>query len=104
MKLEKNFFLVDGVTLAKNLLGKVLVRKIDNKILKARIVETEAYMGPLDKAAHSYKIDVLIELNLCFLKVVTYIFISSMVCIIASILVLIKKIFLKLFLLEQLSL
>ena len=28
MKLEKNFFLVDGVTLAKNLLGKVLVRKI----------------------------------------------------------------------------
>ena len=32
MKLEKNFFLVDGVTLAKNLLGKVLVRKIDNKI------------------------------------------------------------------------
>lgn len=55
MKLEKNFFLVDGVTLAKNLLGKVLVRKIDNKILKARIVETEAYMGPLDKAAHSYK-------------------------------------------------
>lgn len=55
MKLEKNFFLVDGVTLAKNLLGKVLVRKIDNKILKARIVETEAYMGPLDKAAHSYQ-------------------------------------------------
>ena len=33
----------------------MLVRKIDNKILKARIVETEAYMGPLDKAAHSYK-------------------------------------------------
>ncbi|STO30856.1 3-methyladenine DNA glycosylase [Fusobacterium necrogenes] len=55
MKLEKNFFLVDGITLAKNLLGKVLVRKIDNKILKARIVETEAYMGPLDKAAHSYQ-------------------------------------------------
>lgn len=55
MKLEKNFFLVDGITLAKNLLGKVLVRKIDNKILKARIVETEAYMGPLDKAAHFYQ-------------------------------------------------
>lgn len=55
MKIQKNFFLVDGITLAKKLLGKILVRKIDGKILKARIVETEAYMGPLDKAAHSYQ-------------------------------------------------
>lgn len=52
---SKDFFLVDGVTLAKKLLGKILVRKIDGKIIKARIVETEAYMGPLDKAAHSYQ-------------------------------------------------
>lgn len=55
MKITKNFFLTDGITLAKNLLGKIIVRKIDNKILKARIVETEAYMGAIDKAAHSYQ-------------------------------------------------
>lgn len=54
MKLEKSFFLVDGIDLAKALLGKVIVRKINNNILKARIVETEAYMGAIDKAAHSY--------------------------------------------------
>lgn len=55
MRLEKDFFLVDGITLAKKLLGKILVRKVDNILLKARIVETEAYMGPYDKAAHSYQ-------------------------------------------------
>lgn len=54
MKIEKDFFLIDGINLAKNLLGKILVRKVKDKILKARIVETEAYMGPTDKAAHSY--------------------------------------------------
>jgi DNA-3-methyladenine glycosylase len=54
MKIEKDFFLTDGINLAKNLLGKILVRKVKDKILKARIVETEAYMGPTDKAAHSY--------------------------------------------------
>ena len=103
MKLEKNFFLVDGVTLAKNLLGKVLVRKIDNKILKARIVETEAYMGPLDKAAHSYKNRRTNRTEPMFLEG-GHIYIYLIYGIIASILVLIKKIFLKLFLLEQLSL
>lgn len=55
MRLEREFFLSDGVTLAKNLLGKILVRKIGDTILKVRIVETEAYMGAIDKAAHSYQ-------------------------------------------------
>ena len=55
MRLEREFYLTDGITLAKKLLGKIIVRKVDNKILKARIVETEAYMGAIDKAAHSYQ-------------------------------------------------
>ncbi|KAL3876851.1 hypothetical protein ACJMK2_034636 [Sinanodonta woodiana] len=41
--------------LAKALLGKKLVRMIDDKRVSGRIVETEAYLGTVDKAAHSYK-------------------------------------------------
>lgn len=55
MKLKKDFYLQDPVIVAKELLGKVLVRNVDNKIYKARIVETESYLGKLDKAAHTYK-------------------------------------------------
>lgn len=54
MKLEKEFFLRDTNIVAKELLGKVVVRKIGDKVLKARIVETESYLGIEDKAAHSY--------------------------------------------------
>nr|CAH7716078.1 unnamed protein product [Callosobruchus chinensis] len=45
----------DCEDLAVYLLGKCLVRKLDNAtILKGRIVETEAYLGGNDKASHSY--------------------------------------------------
>ncbi|XP_018569225.1 probable DNA-3-methyladenine glycosylase [Anoplophora glabripennis] len=41
--------------LAMYLLGKILVRKLeDDKILKGRIVETESYLGGEDKGSHSY--------------------------------------------------
>lgn len=51
---SQDFFLTDAVSLAKNLLGKILVRNINGQIIKARIVETEAYMGGFDRACHSY--------------------------------------------------
>ena len=35
-------------------MGKTLVHHIDGHILKGKIVETEAYLGVIDKAAHSY--------------------------------------------------
>lgn len=42
--------------LAQNLLGKVLVRRLENgTILKGRIVETEGYLGKIDKASHTYQ-------------------------------------------------
>ncbi|XP_076650841.1 putative 3-methyladenine DNA glycosylase isoform X3 [Halictus rubicundus] len=42
--------------LAQNLLGKVLVRCLENgTILKGRIVETEGYLGVIDKASHTYQ-------------------------------------------------
>ncbi len=55
MNLNKDFYLCDGIELSRKLLGKVLCRRTENGILKARIVETEAYMGQGDKAAHAAK-------------------------------------------------
>lgn len=43
----------DAVTVAKRLLGCIIERKIDGQILRARIVETEAY-DQTDAASHSY--------------------------------------------------
>lgn len=54
-KLPRDFYLCDGVELSKKLLGKVLVRSKNGLVTSARIVETEAYMGEADKAAHSYR-------------------------------------------------
>ncbi|MBE6071986.1 MAG: DNA-3-methyladenine glycosylase [Clostridium butyricum] len=54
MILQKEFFKQGALVLAKELLGKVLVREYDGKILKSRIVETEAYIGEIDKASHAY--------------------------------------------------
>lgn len=37
-------------------IGKILVRYLENgTILKGRIVETEGYLGTIDKASHSYQ-------------------------------------------------
>ncbi|MDZ5254765.1 DNA-3-methyladenine glycosylase [Clostridium sp. LIBA-8841] len=54
MRLNKEFFNRDTLIVAKELLGKILVRKIDGVILKGKIVETEAYIGAIDKASHAY--------------------------------------------------
>ncbi|MBS6509652.1 MAG: DNA-3-methyladenine glycosylase [Paraclostridium bifermentans] len=49
-----DFFRQDAITLSKQLLGKYLVRKYDDQEIIVKIVETEAYMGITDKAAHVY--------------------------------------------------
>lgn len=53
-KLSREFYEIDSIKLAERLLGKYLVHEYDGHKLSAAIVETEAYMGPKDKAAHSY--------------------------------------------------
>lgn len=56
MRLKRDFFTRDTVTVAKELLGKILVLKKDGKTYKGRIVETEAYTNdPTDDAAHFHK-------------------------------------------------
>lgn len=54
MIINKEFYNRSAVDVAKDLLGKVLVREVDSKILKGKIVETEAYIGESDKACHAY--------------------------------------------------
>lgn len=52
--LGNNFFKRDTVEVAKNLLGKKIIRNISGNFFCAKIVETEAYLGLEDKACHSY--------------------------------------------------
>ena len=55
MKLSSDFFIDENVVdLAQQLLGKVLVTRIDGKITSGIISETEAYNGISDKASHAY--------------------------------------------------
>ncbi|MTK11636.1 MAG: DNA-3-methyladenine glycosylase [Clostridiaceae bacterium] len=53
-KLSREFYSRDTETVAKELLGKILIHEVDGKMLYGKIVETEAYLGIKDKAAHSY--------------------------------------------------
>lgn len=54
VKLSRDFYLCDSLTLAKSLLGKVIVTKINGIVTSGIISETEAYMGEKDKASHAY--------------------------------------------------
>jgi len=51
--LGPEFFDRDTVAVARDLLGKVLVREVQGRRLWGRLVEVEAYLGPDDLAAHS---------------------------------------------------
>jgi len=52
--LPREFFARPVLKVAKECLGKLLVHEIGGATLVARIVEVEAYRGPLDRAAHSF--------------------------------------------------
>ena len=54
VRLERDFFLTDGITLAKKLLGKIMVHETADGPIRAVITETEAYMGAIDKGSHAY--------------------------------------------------
>lgn len=52
--LPRTFYDRDTLEVARDLLGKYLVRRLDGAELVVRITETEAYVGAVDKACHAY--------------------------------------------------
>ena len=51
--MDKNFFNREADVVARDLLGRVIVRNIEGKELKAKIVETEAYFDENDPASRA---------------------------------------------------
>ncbi|HLJ11760.1 MAG TPA: DNA-3-methyladenine glycosylase, partial [Planctomycetaceae bacterium] len=54
-KLSRAFFDRPAIELARALVGTILVHRVRGKDLRARILETEAYVGPHDLACHASK-------------------------------------------------
>ena len=53
MILQRAFYQQEVTIVARELLGKILVHESIEGVTAGRIVETEAYLGPEDQAAHS---------------------------------------------------
>ncbi|MBI2644176.1 MAG: DNA-3-methyladenine glycosylase [Candidatus Wildermuthbacteria bacterium] len=54
-RLARKFYIRPTLQVAKDLLGKYIIRKIGKKQIEGKIIETEAYIGPRDKASHAYR-------------------------------------------------
>jgi DNA-3-methyladenine glycosylase len=54
MRLPRSFYARDSKTVAKELLGKILIHKTTEGTCTGKIVETEAYFGWSDPASHAY--------------------------------------------------
>lgn len=54
-QLNRKFFERDTLIVAKDLLGCFLIRKVGRKVIRTRIIETEAYIGEDDLACHAAK-------------------------------------------------
>ncbi|MFX0027122.1 MAG: DNA-3-methyladenine glycosylase, partial [Candidatus Hermodarchaeota archaeon] len=53
-RLNRDFFNRHTLEVAQELLGKYIVRKTKRGNMIGKIIEVEAYLGPSDKACHSY--------------------------------------------------
>ncbi len=53
-RLEREFFVRNTKLVARELLGNYLVREIPKGHMIGEVIEVEAYLGPSDKASHSY--------------------------------------------------
>ena len=53
-KLDRSFYIRDLLVVARELLGKIIVKNEGGNLLAGKIIEVEAYDGRIDKAAHTY--------------------------------------------------
>jgi DNA-3-methyladenine glycosylase len=53
-RLNRGFFIRKTEIVARDLLGKYLIRETEKSKMVGEIIEVEAYLGPVDKASHSY--------------------------------------------------
>ncbi|NVM44809.1 MAG: DNA-3-methyladenine glycosylase [Candidatus Lokiarchaeota archaeon] len=53
-RISTEFFSRDTIEVAKDLLGRYLIKKTEKVDLIGKLVEVEAYLGPNDKACHAY--------------------------------------------------
>lgn len=53
-RLPRTFFSRDGITVARELLGKILVHETEAGAVRGVITEVESYMGEQDKGSHTY--------------------------------------------------
>ena len=54
-KLPRSFYERPTLTVARELLGKILVRRLGRRLLTGAIVEVEAYLGEKDPASHAFR-------------------------------------------------
>ena len=54
-KIRRAFYQQNAVSVARGLIGTVLVHRVRGREYRTRIVEAEAYVGPHDLASHSSK-------------------------------------------------
>jgi DNA-3-methyladenine glycosylase len=55
LRLGSDFYQQDALTVAQELIGKLVIRELNGQQIVCKIVETEAYLGAEDKACHSYQ-------------------------------------------------
>ena len=55
MRVDLEYFSKSAIELAPDLLGKIICRKTENGVIRARITETECYYGESDTACHAHK-------------------------------------------------
>jgi len=55
VKLNREFYTRNLLIVARELLGKIIVKRSGGKILSGKIVEVEAYHGDYDQASHAFR-------------------------------------------------